>query len=68
MTGTRALALGLSDFAFFMPPPNRPSRSERRSGGDGIVATLLRTIRQELAHAVAAPVTDWMPRLTNYPY
>ena len=68
MTATRAMALGLSDFAFFSPPPNRPSRSARRSGRAGIVTSLLRAIRHELAHAAEAPITDWMPKLTNYPY
>ena len=67
MTMARAMALGLSDFAFFSPPPNRPSRSERRSDKGGI-GTLLRTIRHELAHAAQPAATDWMPRLTNYPY
>ena len=68
MTGARAMAFGLSDFAFFSPPPNRPSRSERRNGRGGIVTSILRSIRHDLAHAAQAPVTDWMPRITNYPY
>ena len=68
MTTAGAFALGVSEVAFFVPPPNRPSRSQRRNGRDGIVATLLRSIRRELAHATATPVTDWMPRITNYPY
>jgi hypothetical protein len=67
VTGARAIAIGLSDFAFFSPPPNRPARSERRRHKGGI-ATLLRTIGHELAHAAQAPATDWMPRITNYPY
>lgn len=68
MTTAGAFALGLGEVAFFTPPPSRPTRSQRRSGRDGIVTTLLRTIRRELAHATAAPVTDRMPRITNYPY
>ncbi len=68
MTTAGAFALGVSEVAFFTPPPNRPSRSQRRTGRDGIVATLLRSIRRELAHATAAPVTDCIPRITSYPY
>jgi hypothetical protein len=63
----REMALGLSDFAFFLPPPNRPSRSERRVDGTGI-GSLLRTIRNEIAIAVREPATSWMPRIRNYPY
>jgi len=68
MTAARALALSVSEVAFFSPPPYRPSRSERRTREGGIVTTLLRTIRRGLAHATEAPVTDWMPRIRNYPY
>jgi len=68
MATAGAFALGVSEVAFFAPPPIRPSRSQRRTGTDGIVTTLLRAIRRELAHATAAPVTEWMPRMTNYPY
>jgi hypothetical protein len=63
----RAAALGLNDVAFFSPPPYRPSRSERSSDKGGI-GSLLRAIRNELAHAAEPAATDWMPRLTNYPY
>jgi hypothetical protein len=62
------MAIGLSDFSFFSLPPNRPSRSERRTDRGGRISSILRTIRHELAHAADAPVNDWMPRLTNYPY
>jgi len=68
MTTAGAFALGVSEVAFFPPPPIRPSRSQRTAGRDGIVTRLVRTIRRGLTHATAAPVTDWMPRITNYPY
>lgn len=63
----REMALGLSDFAFFQPPPNRPSRSERKADGAGI-GSLLRTIRNEIALAARESATSWMPRIRNYPY
>ena len=68
MTMAGASALGVSEVAFFVPPPNRPSRSQRRNGRGGIVATLLRRIRRELAHATEAQASDWTPRITSYPY
>ena len=68
MTAARAMALGLSDFAFFAPPPDRPTRPRRRTGNNGIAARLIRSIRRGLAHTPEAPATDWLPRLTNYPY
>jgi len=68
MMAASAFAFGISEVAFYSPPPNRPSRSDRRHRQHGPVATLLRTIRRELAHVAEAPVTDWMPRITNYPY
>ena len=63
----REMALGLSDFAFFLPPPNRPSRSERRTDGAGI-GSLLRKIRSEIALAAREPAASLMPRIRNYPY
>jgi hypothetical protein len=68
MTGSRAMAIGLADFSFFSPPPSRPSRPDRRSGRAGIVTTLLRTIRNELDRATRTAATNWMPRMSNYPY
>jgi hypothetical protein len=67
VTAARAMAIGLTDFSFFALPPDRPSRSERRSRGD-IVTSLLRTIGNELARAMQTPATNWMPRISNYPY
>lgn len=63
-----AFAIGISDVKFFVPPPSRPSWPQRRTGGSGRVRNLLRAINRELAHAASGPVTDWMPRITNYPY
>jgi hypothetical protein len=69
MTGSRAMAFGLSDFSFFSPPPRRPSRPDRRIGRGGIVTALLRTIRDELDLATRTPAAGWMPRISsNYPY
>ena len=68
MTAARAIALGLNDFAFFVPPPDRPARPRRRTGNKGIAARLISTIRRGLEHAAEDPATDWLPRLTNYPY
>ena len=36
--------------------------------GDGVVVALLHTIRRELAQAAEATDTEWMPRVTRYPY
>jgi hypothetical protein len=68
MTVARAFVLSISDVAFASPPPTRPSRPAWRPEGNGAVAILLRTVRRELAHAVADSATDWMPRITRYPY
>ncbi|MGH2383304.1 MAG: hypothetical protein ACRDG7_19075 [Candidatus Limnocylindria bacterium] len=65
MSTAGAHALSITDVAFFTPPPNRPSRPERRTGGDGVVTTLLRTIRRELAHAAETTDTEGMPRVTK---
>ena len=67
MTATGAFALGMTDVAFFTPP-NRPSRQERRHKGDGVIVALLHTIRRELAQAAETTDTEWLPRVTKYPY
>lgn len=68
MLGARAMALATSDVAFFTPP-NHPRRSERKPGSAGVVRTLVRAIRRELERATGeTETTDWMPRITNYPY
>ncbi len=44
-----------TDVAFFPPPPNRPSRPDRRhEGGAGMARTLIRAFRRELAHVTHA--------------
>lgn len=68
MTAAGAFALGLSDVAFYSPPPNRPSRPERRTEREGGLTTLIRTVRRELAQAAESTNSSWMPRTTNYPY
>lgn len=69
MLATGALALSLTDVAFFPLPP-RPQRPGRRSvRGTGIARSLLRTFRRELAIALRDPATGTMPRLgARYPY
>jgi len=69
MVDPRAAVLATSDVAFFALPPNRPSRSTRRTdGGKGAAQRLIRAIGRELARATEEPGTAWLPRLTRYPY
>ena len=69
VTAARAMAIGLTDFSFFSPPPDRPSRPDRRSGRADFVTTIVRTIRNELDRATRTDAATWMPRLSgNYPY
>jgi hypothetical protein len=65
-----ALILALADASPFAPPPNRPSRSNRRpAGGVGTARALLEGLRGRLDAAVRVPVGPWIPRITsNYPY
>ena len=67
MLDARASALRTADFAFFALPPNRPSRSARRTDG-GRGTSLVRAIRRELARALDEPGLTAIPRITNYPY
>lgn len=60
-------ALTISDVAFVPQPPHRPSRPERRSGGN-VITALIRSFRRELAHAADDPAAAWLPKLTRYPY
>jgi hypothetical protein len=68
MTAAGALALGIADVAFLGRSPNRPPWFERETQKPGPAATMGDAIRRGLARAAEAPVTDWMPRFTNYPY
>jgi hypothetical protein len=68
MTAEGAFALGIADVAFLGRSPNRPPRLERGTRKPGPVAALRDAVRRGLARAAEAPVTDWMPRFTNYPY
>ena len=67
MLDHRAAALALADFAPFSMPPNRPSRSERRTHDAWGPTRLIRAIRRELDMAAQAD-PSWMPRIVNYPY
>jgi len=68
MTAAGAFALGIADVAFLGRSPNRPPWFERGTRKPGPVAAMREAIRRGLARAAEAPVTDWMPRFTNYPY
>lgn len=61
-------ALATGAFAFSPLPPNRPSRSNRRTDGARGASRLIRAFRRELAHAGTEPATSWLPRLEHYPY
>ena len=67
MLDARAAALATPDFAFFALPPNRPSRSARRTDG-GRGRSLIRAIRSELARVLDEPGLAGIPRITKYPY
>ena len=69
MLDARAGSLVASDFAFFALPPNRPSRSTRRTdGGTSAARKLMRAIRRELVRATDEPGMTVLPRFSNYPY
>ena len=59
-------ALATGAFAFSPLPPNRPSRSNRRTAGARAAVRLIRAFRREVAHAAQDPT--WAPRLERYPY
>ncbi len=64
-----AFSLSLVDVAFFVPPPNRPGRPDRRTnGGRGTTRAFIRAFRRELARAIDDSASG-MPRVTHrYPY
>ena len=69
MLDLRAGALATADFPVFSLPPNRPSRSGRRTdGGTGRgISRLIQAIRLELVRADERSIGS-IPRLSNYPY
>jgi hypothetical protein len=69
MMPASALILSLADASPFAPPPNRPSRPNRRTvGGDSTARTFLHLIGRVDA-AVRDQVGPWMPRVSRqYPY
>lgn len=63
----RAAALANNGFAFFVLPPDGPSRPGRAHESTSAARRFFRTIRAELARA-ADESTTVLPRITNYPY
>ena len=63
----RAAALANNGFAFFVLPPDGPSRPARERKGTGAARRFFHTIHAELARA-ADESTSVLPRITNYPY
>lgn len=63
----RAAALANNGFAFFVLPPDGPSRPSRKHERTSAARRFFRTIRAELARAADESPTV-LPRLTNYPY
>ncbi len=70
MMPASALILSLADASPFAPPPNRPSRPNRKTaGGTSAARTFLRDLIGRVDGAVHEQVDPWMPRVTaNYPY
>ena len=70
MMPASAMILSLADSSPFAPPPNRPSRPNRRTvGGAGVVRTFLHGLFARVEAAVREQVDPWMPRVSaNYPY
>jgi hypothetical protein len=52
MTALGTLAMASGEVAFFTPPPHRPRRPDRRTKREtGITRSLMRVVRNGLAHA-----------------
>jgi hypothetical protein len=70
MMPSAALVLSLADSAPFAPPPNRPTRPNRRTEeGSGQVRTFLRNLGRHVDLAVRDHAGPWIPRITaRYPY
>jgi hypothetical protein len=65
-----ALILSLADASPFAPPPNRPSRPNRRTvGGDSTARTFFRDLMGRVDAALREQADPWMPRVSqHYPY
>ncbi|HEX7172115.1 MAG TPA: hypothetical protein VF365_05840 [Candidatus Limnocylindria bacterium] len=65
-----ALILSLADASPFAPPPNRPSRPNRRTaGGLGAARTFLRDLFGRMDATAREQVDPWTPRVTaKYPH
>ena len=63
----RAAALANNGFAFFVLPPDGPSRPGREHESTSAARRFFLTIRAELARA-ADESPNVLPRITNYPY
>ncbi|MDQ2674784.1 MAG: hypothetical protein M3Y40_09020 [Chloroflexota bacterium] len=65
-----ALILSLADASPFAPPPNRPSRPNRRKvEGDSTARTFLRDLMARVDAAIRDRTDPWMPRVSqHYPY
>ena len=63
----RAAAQANNGFAFFVLPPDGPSRPAREHKSTGAARRFFRTIRAELARA-ADESSSVLPRIANYPY
>jgi hypothetical protein len=70
MMPSNRLVLALADASPFAPPPNRPTRPNRRTErGSGQVRTFLRDLRRHVDLAVRDQAGPWIPRITaRYPY
>lgn len=61
-----AMAMTATDVAFFSPPPNRPHRPERRTGGRSVARALISAFRREPAHATDRDLP--IPAAAQHPF